>query len=186
MKNNMNNILGINQQERINSLIQHENYRYWLGGFVEGEGALVVSIVKNDRLSNGISLQPEFNVAQHENGINILYSYKALFENSGNVLQKSGSDKVLVYSLKGTQNIKKYVLPFYSKYVVEYSSKFSSEKFENFCYIIEKLDSNKKKKMEKEVLIELVKLVYLLNPDSKGKQRKRTLEEILGIINSKI
>jgi len=90
----MNNILGINQQERINSLIQHENYRYWLGGFVEGEGALVVSIVKNDRLSNGISLQ-------HENGINILYSYKALFENSGNVLQKSGSDKVLVYSLKG-------------------------------------------------------------------------------------
>jgi hypothetical protein len=40
--------------------------------------------------------------------------------------------------------------------------------------------------MEKEVLIELVKLVYLLNPDSKGKQRKRTLEEILGIINSKI
>lgn len=54
----MNNILGINQQERINSLIQHENYRYWLGGFVEGEGALVVSIVKNDRLSNGISLQP--------------------------------------------------------------------------------------------------------------------------------
>ncbi|KAG0632614.1 hypothetical protein HOY80DRAFT_996332, partial [Tuber brumale] len=137
MKNNMNNILGINQQERINSLIQHENYRYWLGGFVEGEGALVVSIVKNDRLSNGISLQ-------HENGINILYSYKALFENSGNVFQKSGSDKVLVYSLKGTQNIKKYVLPFYSKYVVEYSSKFSSEKLENFCYIIEKLDSNKK------------------------------------------
>jgi hypothetical protein len=145
----------------------------------------VVSIVKNDRVSSGISLNPEFNVAQHENGINILYSFKALFENSGNVFQKSGSEKVLVYSLKGTQNIKKYVLPFYSKYIVEYSSKYKSEMFESYCYIIDKLDSNKKRTMEKEILIELVKLLYLFNPDGKGKQRKRTLEEVLEIINGK-
>jgi hypothetical protein len=145
----------------------------------------VVSIVKNDRVSSGISLQPEFNVTQHENGINILYSFKALFENSGNVFQKSGSEKVLVYSLKGTQNIKKYVLPFYSKYIVEYSSKYKSEMFESYCYIIDKLDSNKKRTMEKEILIELVKLLYLFNPDGKGKQRKRTLEEVLEIINGK-
>jgi hypothetical protein len=64
MKNN--NILGNNQQERINSVIQDENYKYWLGGFVEGEGTLVVSIVKNEKLSSGISLQPEFYVAQHD------------------------------------------------------------------------------------------------------------------------
>lgn len=146
---------------------------------------MVVSIVKNDRVSSGISLNPEFNVAQHENGINILYSFKALFENSGNVFQKSGSEKVLVYSLKGTQNIKKYVLPFYSKYIVEYSSKYKSEMFESYCYIIDKLDSNKKRTMEKEILIELVKLLYLFNPDGKGKQRKRTLEEVLEIINGK-
>jgi hypothetical protein len=48
--------------------------------------------------------------------------------------------------------------------------------FESFCYIIDKLDSNKKRTMEKELLIELIQLIYLLNPDSKGKQRKRTLE----------
>jgi phage anti-repressor protein len=92
---------------------------------------------------------------------------------------------VLVYSLKGTQNIKNYVLPFYSKYIVEYSSKYKSEMFESYCYIIDKLDSNKKRTMEKEILIELVKLLYLFNPDGKGKQRKRTLEEVLEIINGK-
>ena len=45
--NNNNNLLGVNQQEKINSLVQGENYKYWLGGFTEGEGALVISIVKN-------------------------------------------------------------------------------------------------------------------------------------------
>lgn len=33
-------------------------------------------------------LQPEFNVAQHESGINILYSYKSMFENFGHVVKK--------------------------------------------------------------------------------------------------
>jgi len=186
MTNSDNSILGINQQERLNSLVCIENYRYWLGGFAEGEGALVVSIVKNDKVTNGIILQPEFSVAQHENGINILYSYKCLFDNLGSVHQKSGSEKVWVYSIKGTQNLKKYVLPFFEKYVVEYSSKYKSELFKDFCDIINRLDINKKKTMEKQELIELIKLTYTLNPDGKGKQRKRTLDETIQIINEKL
>jgi hypothetical protein len=39
--------------------------------------------------------------------------------------------------------------------------------------------------MAKEELIELIKLVYLMNPEGKGKQRKRTLEEVIDIINEK-
>ena len=39
--------------------------------------------------------------------------------------------------------------------------------------------------MDKQELIELTKLVYKLNPDGKGKQRKRTLEETIEIINEK-
>jgi len=66
--------------------------------------------------------------------------------------------------------------------VVEYSSKYKSEIFEQFCYIIKKLDENHKKTMGKEELIELIKLVYLMNPDSKGKTRKRTLEETIALV----
>lgn len=186
MKHDNDSSLEINQQERIKSLVQVENYKYWLGGFVEGEGALVVSIAKNAKVTHGLALQPEFNVAQHENGINILYSFKALFGNVGSVHRKSGSEKVWVYSIKGTQNILKHVLPFFEKYVVEYSSKYKSDLFLNFCNIIGRLDVNKNKTMEKEELIELIKLVYELNPDGKGKQRKRTLEETLDIVNYKL
>jgi hypothetical protein len=39
-----------NQQERIESLVKNNNYKYWLGGFIEGEGSLTISIVKNNKL----------------------------------------------------------------------------------------------------------------------------------------
>lgn len=177
--------LRIDQQERIETLVQDENYKYWLGGFVEGEGAMLISVVKNDKVTRGIVLQPEFNVAQHENGLNILYSFKYLFQKSGFVVKKSGSDKVWCYTIKGTQNIKNLVLPFFAKYVVPYSCKNKLDVFNNYCLIINRLDANKKKTMEKEELIELVKLVYLTNPEGKGKQRKRNLEEVIEIINNK-
>ena len=180
----MQDNFNINQQERINKLVQDENYKFWLGGFIEGEGALVISIVKDTRLKNGISLKPEFNVVQHENGIDILHSFRLIFNNKGNVLKKSGSDKVWVYSIKGTQNIIDLVIPFLKKYVVVFSSKYKSEVFNNFCQILNQLDRNHNTALSKEKRIELVKLVYLINPEGKGKQRKRTLEETLNIINS--
>lgn len=56
---------------------------------MEGEGALVISVVKNSKVTNGVVLQPEFNVAQHENGINILHSFKSLFGGLGSVQKKN-------------------------------------------------------------------------------------------------
>jgi hypothetical protein len=92
MKNN--SLLELNQLERINTLVQDENYKYWLGGFFEGEGTLTVSVVKTSKVTHGVVLQPEFHVTQHENGIHILYSFKCLFGGLGSVHKKSGSDKV--------------------------------------------------------------------------------------------
>ena len=64
------------------------------------------------------------------------------------------------------------------------TSKYKSEVFNNFCQILNQLDRKHNTALSKEKLIELVKLVYLINPEGKGKQRKRTLEETLNILNS--
>lgn len=184
-----------NQQERLDKLILDENYKFWLGGFIEGEGSLVVSLVKNAKVTYGLTIQPEFNVVQHENGINILYSLKAIFKDKGSVHKKSGSEDVWVYSLKGTQNLQTLVLPFFEKYVITYSSKFKGEVFDKFALIINKLNDNRNKTFtsvpdtrwrgrgSKEEIIGLIKLVYSYNPDTKGKSRKRTIQETLDIVN---
>ncbi len=174
-----------NQQERLKKLVQNENYKFWLGGFIEGEGSLVVSIVKNNKLTHGLALQPEFNVVQHVNGIDILNSFKVLFNNKGSVHKKSGSEDVWVYSIKGVQNLHDYVLPYFEKYVAVYSSKYKTEIFQTFCLIITSLYNNKNKALSKEEMIKLIKLVYSNNPEGKGKERKRTLHETLDLINQK-
>lgn len=186
LRSNVSRNLNINQQERLNKLVQDENYKFWLGGFIEGEGSLVISVVKNVKLKFKLALQPEFNVVQHENGILVLYAFQTLFEDKGSVHQKSGSDKVWVYSIKGTENLIKYVLPFFNEYVALYSSKYKTDILQTFTLVLTRLAESRKKPISKEEMVELIKLVYGFNPDGKGKQRKRTLQETLDIVNSAV
>jgi len=158
-------------------------YKFWLGGFTEGEGSLSISIVKFDKAPHGIFLQPEFNVAQHYNGITILKSFKVLFNNKGQLHKKSGSDKVWVYSLKGIKNLNELIIPFFLSFVVPYSSKYCEKEFNKYLFILNKL--KEKSKYEKNEFISIIKLIYNLNPQGKGKKRKRTLAEILSIIEEK-
>ena len=74
--------------------MRDNNYKFWLGGFVEGEGSLTISSIKHDKAPYGILLQPEFNVSQHLNGLRILESFKLSFNNKGQIHKKSGSKNV--------------------------------------------------------------------------------------------
>lgn len=74
-------------------VINNSNYLFFLGGFVEGEGSNSISVSVNKNFKYGVSLQPVFNVAQHKNGLKILYSFKELF-GVGSIVQKSGSEDV--------------------------------------------------------------------------------------------
>jgi len=127
-------------------------------------------------------LQPEFNITQHESGVNILNNFKLLFNNKGQVHKKSGSENVWVYSLKGRSNLINYIIPFFNKYVICYSSKYNKEDYQRFVDILNTLN---KSPINKKEFINLIKQVYELNPSSKGKKRKRTLQDVLDIIEEK-
>jgi hypothetical protein len=153
-------------------------YLHFLGGFVEGEGSNSVSISINKNFKYGINIQPVFNVSPHKNGLDILYSFKELF-NSGSVVEKSGSPDIYVYTLKGYKQIIKYVIPFLEIYVQTFSCK--KEEYYIFKEIV--LQSSEGKQKNKDTLIKMVKLSYKLQ--GKGKTRKRELSEILEIIENK-
>jgi hypothetical protein len=40
----------------MNNIMINNNYKFWLGGFIEGEGSLVISIVKSDKAPHGVLL----------------------------------------------------------------------------------------------------------------------------------
>ena len=158
--------------------IKNINYLYFLGGFVEGEGSMSVSISINKDFKYGVNIQPVFNVTQHKNGLETLNSFKELF-GEGSIVQKSGSPDIYVYTLKGYKKIIKEVIPFLETYVIQFSCK--TEEYSIFKQIV--LESSEGKQRNKDTLIELVKLAYTLQ--GKGKQRKRELSEILMIIEDK-
>ena len=60
------------------------------------------------------------------------------------------------------------------------TSKYNSNEFNKFVFILNQL--KEKSKFDKTEFIELVTLVYALNPNGKGKVRKRTLSELISII----
>jgi hypothetical protein len=119
-----------------------------------------------------------FTVTQHINGIDILNSFRDLF-NAGAVTLKSGSDNIYHFTLKGYTIIIPNVLPFAEEFIVPFSCKL--DEYNTFKYVIEQTAAGGQK--NKETLIKLVKIVYTL--EAKGTKRKRELSEILSIIEDK-
>jgi len=158
--------------------IKNTSYLYFLGGFVEGEGSNSVSISINKNFKFGINIQPVFNVSQHKNGLDLLYSFKELFH-CGSVVEKSGSPDIFVYTLKGYKQIIKHVIPFLEIYVQPFSCK--KEEYSVFKQIV--LKSSDGGQRDKDSLIEIINLAYSIQ--GKGKTRKRQISEILEIIENK-
>ena len=125
--------------------VSNVNYLYWLGGFVEGEGCVSISVVVNPKTPFGIQLQPVFNVTQHENGLSILQSFSTMF-GIGKPHPKSGSPHIWVYAISGYKNMFKHVFPFYYNYVLAFGCKIPEfEMFHAICVMLEKGSMKPKK-----------------------------------------
>src|SRR5579885_576959 len=125
--------------------IKDVNYLYFLGGFVEGEGSMSVSITIHKDFKYGVNIQPVFNVTQHKKGLEILNSFKELFV-EGSIVQKSGSPDIFVYTSlrkKGYKKIIKEVLPFLETYVCPFSCKM--EEYSIFKQIVLESSEGKQK-----------------------------------------
>ena len=159
-----------NQQERLSHT---EEAKHFLAGFIEGEGALCVSIKKHATSRFGYLVDPEFFLYQHESGRRVLELAREIF-GTGAIVPKSGSPKVLVYVVHSQRNLIEKVIPFFERYVMPFSSKRVT--FERFREIVEMIQ--RKEHLIADSLIRIVKKAYSMNPDSKGRQRLRTLQEV--------
>lgn len=149
------------------------NFKYFLGGFIEGEGSLTISIKKKPHTRFGYTLDPEFFLYQHISGIELLKNAQKMF-GSGRIFLKSGSENVYVFAISNRKTIIDKVIPYFKKYVLPFSQKFSF--FNTYVYIVNSLEQ--KKHLELKSFFELLKLTYELNLYSKGKERQLTYEEI--------
>lgn len=163
-----------NQQERI--LVTKE-LKWFLAGVIEGEGSVCASIKVHPTVKYGVFVDPEFFIYQHKSGIKLLQLAQEVFQ-AGRISPKPGNEDVLVFSIASRRSIYEKVLPFFEKYM-RFSHKW--ETFMRFKEIVVAMEE-RKEHLNQEGLIRLVEKAYRMNPDSKGKQRKRTQDEVINII----
>jgi hypothetical protein len=81
---------------------------------------------------------------------------------------------VLVFSINARRSLTERVIPFLMKYVYPFSAK--QQQILVFAEIVERLE--RKEHFTPEGLIFLVEKAYTMNPGSKGKERKHSLEDL--------
>ena|SRR2546428_2610656 len=162
---------GANQQERLSII---EAKKWFLAGCIEGEGSLCVSIKHHPISKFGFLVDPEFFLYQHESGIGMLELAREIF-GTGRIARKVGNEGVLVYSIVSRRVLWERVIPFFERYMI-FSTK--REIFYRFREIVEAMEL-RKEHLTAEGLVAIVKKAYAMNPASKGKERKRTLEEVI-------
>ena len=158
------------QQERLSLT---EQQRWFLAGFIEGEGSVCVSIKQHPTAQFGYYVDPEFFLYQHRAYPQLLELAKQMF-GTGSIFPKQGNESVLVYAIANRRSIAEKVVPFLRSYMI-----FAPRKavYDRFCEIVEAME-----RKEHHIAVGMARMVekaYALNPVAKGKARKRSLQTVL-------
>lgn len=156
-----------------------EKYKkFFLAGFIEGEGSLCISLKKNASSKFGINVDPEFFIYQHKSGRALLEMAQQIFH-TGTIYEKDGNRNVLVFAIRNRRSIKEKVIPFFEKYVMPFS-----QKFKNSFSIIKRIIELEERgaHQTKEGMIEILKLAssFKTLEGKRGKwDAKKLLENLL-------
>ena len=157
-----------NQQETERKLTLDPQY---VCGFVDGEGCFSVSIHRNAGAPWGWQLMPVFHAYQHAKGRAVLEALQDTF-GCGYVRSKGAGSDILSFQVQARSQLISSVLPFFEHYPLH----IKQRDFESFATIVRSLEA--KQHCSRAGFERVVRLAYGMN--MLGKQRKRSIEEILG------
>jgi LAGLIDADG endonuclease len=157
-----------NQQERLSS---QEQRRWWLAGFVEGEGSVCVSLKRHATAAFGYFVQPEFFLYQHRDRRKLLEMAAEEFR-SGTIFPKPGNESVLVLKITDRRVLKDSVVPCLRDYM-----RFSARVVDYEIFATAVVLVNQGRQRTREGLIGLVRLAYTINGN--GKHRRIPQHEVI-------
>ncbi len=159
-----------NQQETSMSSVQLDPN--WIAGFVDGEGCFSVSVHRNQFMHRhrGWQLQASFHVYQHSDHRDVLDSLCCFFE-CGRVRPKGPQSSVVTYSVSALSELSGTIIPFFEEHPLHV-------KDQDYLAFAEVVRAMRRKEHLTEVgFVRILHLAYGMNAN--GKQRSRTLEEVL-------
>ena len=107
----------------------------WVVGFVDGEGCFHVGIHKNQTMKLGVQVLPEFTVVQDEVDVQVLHALKDYF--GCGVVRKNPGTR-LCYRVRGQENLRHRILPFFEKHQLKTRKRVDFAKFRKVLLSMEK------------------------------------------------
>ncbi len=159
-----------NQQER---LLTQEQARWFLAGFIEGEGGLCVSLKVHPTARYGYYVQPALFLYQHRNRRVLLELAQQIF-GVGAIWPKPGNEDVLVYGIQNRLQIQDLVIPYYETYM---AYRRDTHDYRLFKLILSALIN--KKHLAIAGMIRIIDWAYDMNAAQKSKGRKRLKSEVV-------
>jgi len=171
MPSTSDNVLNTdNQQERF--LGDVDNLKWYIAGFVDGEGCFSISIRRSKYAALGWTINPLFQVYQHKDNSYVLFICQKVF-GCGYISKKGGNPSCFTYCVDKIADILKYVIPFFEQHPL------LGEKNQNFLLFKQiVVGISRKQHLTADGFTRLARLAFRMN--KMGKYRKISLEEIIG------
>ncbi len=111
----------------------------WIVGFVDGEGCFHISINKNDQMTLGYQVLPEFTVVQHERDVKVLHALKTFF--GCGVVRVNRKDKTstrMAYRVRNLDHLLNIISPFFMRHQLKTLKNVEYRKFRKVLLLMEK------------------------------------------------
>jgi hypothetical protein len=131
----------------------------WISGFVDGEGTFYVGINKNNSMTIGYQVLPEFRIVQHERDIELLRQIKKYF-NCGVVRKNHDTRQEL--RIRSLVHLTHVVIPHFEKYPLISCKKFDFLKFKEIIELM-----NSKKHLSQAGLKKIIMIAAKMNRKNK-------------------
>ena len=157
-----------NQQERLPKVA--EFLKWYLAGFIDGEGCFSVSIRRSKYAHLRWTINPLFQVYQHKSNSKVLFICKDVF-GCGYVSKKGGNPSCFTFCVDKISDLTQKVIPFFDIY------RLIGEKYQNYLLFKQiVVEIERKTHKTKDGFLYLTDLAFQMNRN--GKYRKITKKEI--------
>ena len=109
----------------------------WITGFVDGEGCFHVGVSRQEQMSTGYQVLPEFTVVQHARDVQVLHALKSYF--GCGVVRRNHGDR-MAYRVRKREHLMQHIVPFFMKHQLKTKKRLDFIKFRKVLLRMEKGD----------------------------------------------
>lgn len=123
------------------------NIKYWIAGFVSGEGCFYIQTSKSKTHKLGISVTLNFYVSQNIRDSYLLESLQQFFDcGSCTIIEKSG---IIKLSIRNFKDLTEKIIPFFEEYKLQGLKAKEFNEFKEACLLIKSKSHLTKEGLEK-------------------------------------